>query len=162
MFARSVSLPQIGRLRRGWGMWYGRLPLRGLDAPLDLRIQIPRREPVEPFAEQARLFADRFDRLRAEFAGELFETYEFYKRTDLETEGGYTAADYAKHPAIASAVDVWRVLRPYRLRLGPAIGKYAGNSYLLMQVDWPNPHYFQMFLEASADGFKYVHTEFVG
>lgn len=161
MFGRLGPLPHIGSVRRGWGGWYGRLPVRGLDAPLELSIEVPRREPLAPFVEQAGYFADRFDHIREDFASALFEAYEFYRGTDLE-EGVFTAADYARHPTVTSAADVWRVLRPYRLRLGPIIARDLGNSYLLMDVDWPNPHYFQVFMEASAAGFRYRHTEFVG
>lgn len=111
---------------------------------------------------QAQFFADQFDRLQASFADELFETYDFYKQSDLDTPGGYSAADFANHPIVSSPADVWTVLSPYRLRLGPEIGKNAGNSYLLIDVDWPNPHFFQVFMRASNPGFEYVHTEFVG
>ena len=161
MFGRTRPLPHIGQLRRGWGKWYGRLRVRGLDAPLELSIEMLRREVLDPFVEQAGYFADRFDHIRTDFAAELFEAYEFYRRTDLE-EGVFSAADYARHPTVTSAADVWRVLGPYHLRLGPMIARDLGNSYLLMDVDWPNPHYFQVFMEASATGFQYMHTEFVG
>jgi hypothetical protein len=162
MFGRSALLPHVGPLRRGWGKWYGRLPVRGFDAPLELWIEVPRRELLEPFAAQAGLFANQFDRLQADVAGELFAAYEFYRRADLQAATGFRAADYGRYPPVTSAADVWHVLRPYRLRLGPLISRYLGNSYLLMDVDWPNPHYFQVFMEASASGFRYMHTELVG
>jgi hypothetical protein len=43
--------------------------------------------------EQAMNFAERFERLRADFADELFEMYQFYQRSDLEIDDGWTAAD---------------------------------------------------------------------
>jgi hypothetical protein len=161
MFGLTRQLPQIGLLRRGWGTWYGRLLVQGLNDPLELRIEVPRREPLEPYAARAGLFAAQFDRFQADVAEDLFEAYEFYRKTDLE-EGVFTVDDYANHPTVTSAADVWRVLRPYRLRLGSVISRDLGNSYVLMDVDWPNPHYFQVFMEASADRFRYIHAEFVG
>jgi hypothetical protein len=161
MFGLSVEVPQFGRLRRGWGKWCAPLAIPQFEQPVDLWIEIRRDEPLEAFVEQATNFARRFEQLSAAFAGELFESYMFYKRTDLE-EGAYIAADFAKHPSVTSPADVWHVLRPFRLRLGPMLGKHFGNSYLLIDVDWPNPHFFQMFMKASPSGFEYVHTEFVG
>jgi hypothetical protein len=161
MFGRSNPLPHIGTLRRGWGKWYGRLPVPALDTPLDLWIEVSRREPLEPFAELAGLFASRFGHIQAEFAGQLFEAYRDYRQMDLETPGGLTATDFAKHPSVTCAADIWQVLHAYRLRLGPVISRYLGNSYLLLNVDLPNPHFFQVFMEASVDGFWYTPTELV-
>jgi hypothetical protein len=162
MFGKTIQVPHIGHLKRGWHKWYGKLPVAGIVSPLELWIEIPRAEPIMPFAGQTRLFADRFEQLQSDFASELFETYEFYKRADLEAGSGCPEAAFAKYLPVHSPADIWRVLKPYRLRLGTVIGKHAGNSYLLIDVDWPNPHYFQLFMEASASGFKYVHTELVG
>ena len=161
MFGRSIQLQNIGRLKRGWGKWYGQLAVAELKKPLDLRIQIAAKEPVEPFAEQARLFAATYAQLQEHFRDELFENNQFYKKLDME-DGGLTKADFAKHPPVESAADVWNVLRPFRLCLGLPMHRYLGNAYLLMDVDWPNPHYFQMYMAASPTGFEYKHTDFVG
>ena len=162
MFGRSSPLPHIGPLQCGWGKWYGWLPIPGLDGPLELWIEVPRREPLESFAQQAAPFAECFSAIREGFASELYETYNFYRQTDIETSGGYSAADYARHPAVTSPAEVWRVLPPLPPPVGPTIDPYVGNSYLTVDVDWPNPHYFQIFMEASNSEFKYMHTEFVG
>lgn len=161
MFARSVQLPTVGRLKRGWGKWHGQLPVAQLPEPLDLVIEVPRSEPVEPFAELAALFAATFGKLREDFTDELFESYEFHKNSDLDA-GDITEADFAEHPAVRSREDIWTVLRPYRLCLFSPADRHMGNSYLLIDVDWPNGHFFQLYMKASVDGFEYVHAEFVG
>ena len=164
MFARSVQLPTVERLKRGWGKWHGRLIVAELPEPLDLVIEAPRSEPVEPLAERAASFAATFGQLRDDFAEGLFQSYQFVKKADLE-RGNVTEADFAEHPSVRSPQDVWSALRPYRLCLfSPApADRQMGNAYLLIDVDWPNPHFFQLLMKASAaDGFKYVHTEIVG
>ena len=161
MSDKPIDAAVLGRLRRGWGKWYAQLTIPQLAKPLEIWIETRRIEPVESYAQQAQSFGNRFKQLQAAFADELFENYQIYKEWDLR-EGVFTAADYAKYPAVSSSADVWRALTPYRLRLGPPIDKYMGNSYLLMDVAWPNPHYFQMFMDSTGAGFKYIHTEFVG
>jgi len=58
--------------------------------------------------------------------------------------------------------DIWNVLKPYRFWLGHAIDKYHGNAYLLMDVNWPNPHFFQVFVQLDGKSWRHMHTEFVG
>jgi hypothetical protein len=82
MFGRSITAPTIGKLTRGWGKWYGRLPVPG-NASLDLIIEIDRDEAIDPFIHRACLFSERFTDLQKEFAAELFDAYAFYKQTDL-------------------------------------------------------------------------------
>src|SRR5690349_9205195 len=110
MFKRSIQFPVVGRLTRGWGKWRGRLVVDQIAEPLDLVIEVTRSVRVEGFAEMAGLFAGSFGRLREEWAGELFETYQFYKKSDLEA-GGLTEADFARHAVVRSREDIWGALR---------------------------------------------------
>jgi len=163
MLGRTISLGEYGCIYRRWWRWSGYLLIPGRIPPLELRVGIDSREPIEPFVEQARYFAANYRAIQAEFAGEMFETYQTVKQLDLEDEKhGFTEADYAEYPQVTGPENVWRALTPTRIWLGEDVDKYLGNSYLMMDVDWPNPHYFQVFMLASQSGFKYMHTEFVG
>jgi len=160
LFAR-INDPVLGIVKRGWGKWSARVRTQHLPRELAVIVEIGRNESVEPFLAQARNVVNRFRDFQRDLASQLFEDYWFYRRMDIE-EGGLTEDDFKPFPQVELPEQVWNVLMPYRFRLGHQIDKYLGNAHLLMDVAWPNPHFFQVFLQLEAESWKYMHTELVG
>ena len=83
------------------------------------------------------------------------------ERCDIATKH-FSEREYADHPTVNTAGDIWQASRPYMLVLRMEADGYLGNCYLLIDGDRPNPHDFQLFTKASGRGYQYMHTEFVG
>jgi len=160
MFGRTSADTQIGTLKRGWGKWHGHISVPGFEA-MEVLIEIKRNEPLDPFVQAASVFSASFPEIKEQFAKDLYDLYSTYKKLDIQT-GYCTDADFAEYPHVDSAANIWTALKPDYLRLGPPIHKYLGNSYLITNVAWPNPHYFQLFMQYCDDSFRAMHVEVVG
>ncbi len=161
MFGPTVTDPALGLIRRRWGKWRGVASLPSQSRDLELVIEIPRHESVDSYLRRASNVVTKFNDFQNDLIETLFEDYNFYKRMDID-EGGFTEDDFKAYPAVNRPRDVWDVLQPYCFWIGHPIDKYHGNAYMLMDVNWPNPHFFQVFLQLDADSWQHMHTEFVG
>jgi hypothetical protein len=161
MFWPKLVDPTLGVLRRRWGKWRGRVWVEAING--DLQIEIESLQQVDPWIAitSARRIVENFRQLQLDFALPLYDDYLFYKKLDLE-EGGFTEEDFQRHPVVTGPTDIWSVLKPYKLWHGGTIDQYLGNAYLLVDVDWPNPHYFQVYFLLNNSEWKHMHTELVG
>ena len=142
-------------------MWRAAVRLPNPYGQLEIQIEVPSDSNTQSALDRVGNLVTRFPELQAQFANQLFDDYNFFKQLDLE-EGGLTEQDFERFPQVGSSADIWEALRPYRLWHGGVIDRYHGNSYLLMDVLWPNPHFFQVFFSLNDHAWQHEHTEFVG
>ena len=161
MFGPSITHPTLGLIRRRWGKWRGVVSIASLPHALEIIIEIPRKESVETYLQRAANVVTRWNEFQEDLANALYEYYSLYKKTEID-EGVFTEDDFKTYPPVDKPSDVWDVLQPYRFWLGHTIDKYHGNAYMLVDVNWPNPHFLQVFLRLDADSWQHMHTEFVG
>ena len=128
---------------------------------MDLLIEIPRKEPLDDYLQCAANLLTRFEEFKRDFTVQLHDDYCFYKQLDIEA-GGLTEGDYKEYLPVTKPSDVWNVLTPYRLWLGHNIDKEHGNAHVLIDVYWPNPHFFQVFMQLTPNSWQHMHTELVG
>jgi hypothetical protein len=161
MFWPKLTDPTLGVLRRRWGKWRGRVWVEAIDGDLKIEIECPQQVDLWVAITLVRRIVENFRQLQIDFALPLYEDYLFYKKVDLE-EGGFPEEDFRRHPVVKGRTDIWSALKPYKLWYGRAIDQYLGNAYLLVDVDWPNPHYFQVYFKLDDQGWEHTHTELVG
>ena len=116
--------------------------LHNQNIPLD--IQAGKDSDLSAFRSTLTCLRDNIAEIKQQIADASFETYEIYVREDRKT-GNFTDADYANHPAVTSASEIWRVLTPFRLTLTNNADEY--DAIVWLDVDWPNPHYFAAYLK---------------
>lgn len=124
--------------------WHGELSIAELHADnIPLEIQTSKDSDLSAFHPILIGLRENIRKIKEEIADESFKTYEMYVREDRNA-GNFTDADYAQHPPVTSAADIWRVLKPFRLTFTDNADEY--NAIIWLDVDWPNPHYFVAYL----------------
>jgi hypothetical protein len=161
IFGRQVIDSDFGRVKRSWGRWVGKITFAPFKTSLDIVIKTPRNVELKPYLDKIRFFVNNFEFYQEPLALQLFADYNFYRKVELE-EGIFSEEDFLKHPGVEKSGDIWNVLSPRYLWVGDRIDKYHGNAYVLFDVDWPNPHYFQVFLQLEHNRVNHIHTELVG
>lgn len=116
--------------------------LHNQSIPLD--IQTAKNSDLSAFHPILNCLRENIHRIKDQIAEEAFKTYEIYVQED-RMAGNFSDADYARHPSVSSAADVWRVLKPVGLTLTHSAKEY--NSIIWLDVDWPNPHCFVAHLK---------------
>jgi hypothetical protein len=139
--------PIFGDLVYRRGAWNGEVTVGELcDGPIPLEIQTSKDAELAAFYPVLENLRANVPMIKRHVTVEAFKLYERYVEADRRT-GNFTDADYAQHPSVLSAVDMWGVLEPFRLTLTAGSPEY--DSIVWLDVDWPNPHYFAAYLHKS-------------
>ncbi|MEM7348784.1 MAG: hypothetical protein AAF485_31530, partial [Chloroflexota bacterium] len=152
MFGRQVIDPELGHIRRLWGNWVGEVRFSLFKKNVKLVIKSQLSTTLEGYLKRVKFFVNNFDVNGNALANQLFEDYNFYKEMDIQ-EGNLSEKDLLRYPKIATPQEIWKVLSPYELRVGDTINDSLGNAYLLCEINWPNPHYFQVYLQLECENF---------
>lgn len=126
------------------GAWHGELSIGELHHEnIPVEIQTSKDSDLSAFRAILACLRENIRQIKNDIADEAFKTFDMYVREDRKA-GNFTDAEYARYPSVTSAADIWRVLKPFRLTLTDNSDEY--NMIVWLHVDWPNPHYFVVFL----------------
>jgi hypothetical protein len=161
MFWAKVTHPSLGTMRRRWGKWRGQVRINGSGSDVEVVIELPKGGTLRPFQDRIGRVVTNFAHFRQDLAAQAYVDYQFFRNIDIEA-GLFTEEVFKTYPSVAGPADVWRALKPYRLWHGGAIDRYSGNAYLVVNVDWPNPHFFQVCFQLNYNICEHMSTELVG
>jgi hypothetical protein len=130
----------LGELSYRHRAWNGEISIARLcEYRLPLEIQTAPTSDLAKFQRSLRCISENIQSIKDQIAQEAFETYKLYVDGDV-TSGNFSIGDYARHPRVASATEIWCALKPFRLTLTDSAQEY--DAMIWLDVDWPNPHYF--------------------
>ncbi len=155
----KLKHPKLGILWRGWGNWKGTVTIDG--DPVSLILTTPRTLDASPFLERMSRIVDEFERFRTGMASILYHDYQVYKKMEIENDPKAKEL-YQSYPKVASDAEIWSVLKPDTFCHVAGMDRNLGNASLLLQVNWPNPHLFQVYFRLDDSGWEHMLTDLVG
>jgi len=149
----------LGRFARLWGPWKGEYCLPDWDDPMELLVEVSAKDRATELLDT--LAALEGVHLREAIRSDLYQSYCFFKKMDIE-EAGIAESEFDKFPAVTNPADVVGACRPYRMRIGEEIDSHLGNTFILFEVDWPSDHMLQVFWNMVNGALEYKHVELFG